>query len=129
MCAAGPGWRRWRPAITTTRLTAGILVAIFVLFAFVLAGIGDWLLLAYGVLVLVTAAVLRSAGVRWDVSLAAWGNRNRVVRVGDTTTAFLTEYPPLSPPPSRAADRPWRGAFRLNLPPPSPRPALNVDAA
>ncbi|OLE70200.1 MAG: hypothetical protein AUG74_07880, partial [Bacteroidetes bacterium 13_1_20CM_4_60_6] len=36
-----------------------------------------------GIELTLAAAVLRSAGVRWDVSLAAWGNRNRVVRVGD----------------------------------------------
>ncbi|TMK24994.1 MAG: ATP-grasp domain-containing protein [Actinobacteria bacterium] len=68
-------------------------------------------------------------GVTTNLPFLRWLVAHPVVRVGDTTTAFLTEYPPLSPPPSRAADRPWRGAFRLNLPPPSPRPALNVDAA
>jgi pyruvate carboxylase subunit B len=51
------------------------------------------------------------------------------VRAGDTTTAFLTEHPPLSRPPLRVADAPWRAPFRLNLPEPRPAPAPDVDAA
>ncbi|MGZ4403491.1 MAG: biotin/lipoyl-containing protein, partial [Gaiellaceae bacterium] len=38
------------------------------------------------------------------------------VRAGNTTTAFLTEHPPLSPAPVRVAAAPWRTPFRLNLP-------------
>jgi glutaconyl-CoA/methylmalonyl-CoA decarboxylase subunit gamma len=52
-----------------------------------------------------------------------------VFRAGDATTAFLTEYPPLSAPPPRVADHVWRGAFRLNLPAPAPAPPPDVDAA
>ena len=37
-----------------------------------------------GIEVNLAAAVLRGADVTWDVSLAAWGNRNRVVSVGGT---------------------------------------------
>jgi acetyl/propionyl-CoA carboxylase alpha subunit len=68
-------------------------------------------------------------GVTTNLPFLRWLVAHPVVRAGETTTAFLTEYPPLSPPPLRAADRPWRGPFRLNLPPPSPGPAPNVDAA
>ena len=52
-----------------------------------------------------------------------------MLRAGETTTAFLTEYPPLSQPPQRAPARAWRGAFRLNLAPPPPAAAPDVDAA
>src|SRR5437660_896979 len=55
-------------------------------------------------------------GVTTNLPFLRWLVAHPVVRAGDTTTAFLTEYPPLSPPPLRAADRPWRGPFRLHLP-------------
>ena len=51
-----------------------------------------------------------------------WLVAHPVVRAGETTTAFLTEHPPLSRPPPRAPDPPWRGPWRLNLPPPPPAP-------
>jgi pyruvate carboxylase subunit B len=51
------------------------------------------------------------------------------VRAGLTTTAFLTENPPLSEPPPRAPDPPWSGAWRLNLPSPPSRPVPDVDEA
>ncbi len=35
-----------------------------------------------GIELTLAAAVLRGAAVTWDVNLAVWGNRNRVVRVG-----------------------------------------------
>jgi acetyl/propionyl-CoA carboxylase alpha subunit len=57
--------------------------------------------------------------LRWLVSHPA-------VRAGRTTTAFLDDHPPLSAPPA-PVPRAWRGAFRLNLPPPPPRPALDAD--
>jgi acetyl/propionyl-CoA carboxylase alpha subunit len=68
-------------------------------------------------------------GLTTNLPFLRWLVAHPVVRAGDTTTAFLTEHPPLSSPPLRAADRPWRGPFRLNLSPPSPAPAPNVDAA
>ena len=52
-----------------------------------------------------------------------------MVRAGEATTAFLTEHPPLSEPPLRLADSPWRGGWRLNLPPLPPAPAPDVDGA
>jgi len=48
-----------------------------------------------GIELTLAAAVLRSAGVTWDVSLAAWGNRNRVVRVGDVPIVGLPTGLPL----------------------------------
>jgi len=68
-------------------------------------------------------------GVTTNLPFLRWLVAHPVVRAGAATTAFLAEYPPLSAPPSRAADPVWRGAFRLNLPPPVPAPAPDVDAA
>ena len=50
-------------------------------------------------------------------------------RAGDTTTAFLVDYPPLSEPPLRLPEGPWRGPFRLNLPAPPPAPPPDIDEA
>ena len=43
-------------------------------------------------------------------------------RSGDTTTDFLTRFPPLTPPPVRAVSPAWRRPFRLNLPAPLVEP-------
>jgi acetyl/propionyl-CoA carboxylase alpha subunit len=53
--------------------------------------------------------------LRWLVAHPAY-------RAGDTTTDFLTRFPPLSPAPVRAASAPWRRPFRLNLPAPVAEP-------
>jgi acetyl/propionyl-CoA carboxylase alpha subunit len=68
-------------------------------------------------------------GVTTNLPFLRWLIAHPVVRAGEATTAFLTEHPPLSPVPLRAADGPWGSAFRLNVPPPSPAAAPNVDAA
>jgi len=68
-------------------------------------------------------------GVTTNLPFLRWLVAHPVVRAGDTTTAFLTENPPLSPAPLRAVDRAWRGPFRLNLASPSPAPAPDVAAA
>jgi acetyl/propionyl-CoA carboxylase alpha subunit len=60
--------------------------------------------------------------LRWLVSHPAFA-------AGRTTTAFLTEYPPLSAAPPRLADGPWVGGFRLNLPSPAPAAPPDRDAA
>ena len=52
-----------------------------------------------------------------------WLVAHPVVRAGETTTAFLIEHPPLSEPPLRLPDGPWRGGWRLNLPPRAARAA------
>ena len=61
MRAETPGWGRLRPpTFTAARLTVGVLVALLVLPAILLAGLGWWQYAAYLVLMLATAAVLRS---------------------------------------------------------------------
>jgi acetyl/propionyl-CoA carboxylase alpha subunit len=69
------------------------------------------------------------AGVTTNLPFLRWLVAHPRLRAGDTTTAFLTEEPPLSRPPLRAPQPPWREPFRLNLPPPPPAPAPDVDAA
>ena len=66
-------------------------------------------------------------GVTTNLPFLRWLVAHPVVRAGETTTAFLTEYPPLSTPPARAAQRAWSGAWRLNLPPPAPQGAPDLD--
>jgi len=68
-------------------------------------------------------------GVTTNLPFLRWLVAHPVVRAGTTTTAFLTEYPPLSPAPIRAPHAPWSTAFRLNLPAPAPAPAPDVDVA
>ena len=68
------------------------------------------------------------AGVTTNLSFLRWLVAHPVLRAGDATTAFLTEHPPLSPPPAVLPDPIWRGAFRLNLAEPAPQPPPDVDA-
>jgi 3-methylcrotonyl-CoA carboxylase alpha subunit len=68
-------------------------------------------------------------GITTNLPFLRWLVGHPAVRAGATTTAFLTEHPPLSRPPLRVAAPPWRGAFRLNLPSPAPAAAPDVDAA
>ena len=62
-------------------------------------------------------------GVTTNLPFLRWLVSHPVVRAGEATTAFLTEHPPLSEPPLRLPDAPWRGGWRLNLPPAPPAPA------
>jgi acetyl/propionyl-CoA carboxylase alpha subunit len=68
-------------------------------------------------------------GVTTNLPFLRWLVAHPALRAGDTTTAFLTEHPPLSQLPFRVADRVWQGAFRLNSPSPSPAPAPDVAAS
>jgi acetyl/propionyl-CoA carboxylase alpha subunit len=68
-------------------------------------------------------------GVTTNLPFLRWLVAHPVVRAGDATTAFLTEYQPLSEPPLRLPDPPWRAGWRLNLPPAAPAPAPDVDSA
>jgi acetyl/propionyl-CoA carboxylase alpha subunit len=68
------------------------------------------------------------AGVTTNLSFLRWLVGHPIVRAGRATTAFLTEYPPLSEPPPRAPGRAWSGAWRLNLPAPAPQPAPDAAA-
>jgi acetyl/propionyl-CoA carboxylase alpha subunit len=67
-------------------------------------------------------------GVTTNLPFLRWLVAHPVVRAGATTTAFLIEYPPLSTPPARPAQRAWSGAWRLNLAPPPPQAAPDLDA-
>ena len=69
------------------------------------------------------------AGVTTNLPFLRWLVAHPVVRAGEATTAFLTEYPPLSEPPLRLPDGPWRGGWRLNLPAATPAAAPDVDSA
>ena len=68
-------------------------------------------------------------GVVTNLPFLHWLVAHPALRAGETTTAFLTEHPPLSAPPLRLPDRPWRGGFRLNLPAPAPAPPPDLDSA
>jgi acetyl/propionyl-CoA carboxylase alpha subunit len=66
-------------------------------------------------------------GVVTNLTFLRWLVGHPEVRAGRTTTAFLVENPPLSAP-RPPAPGPWRGGFRLNLPPPAPHAPPDVDA-
>jgi acetyl/propionyl-CoA carboxylase alpha subunit len=68
-------------------------------------------------------------GVTTNLPFLRWLVAHPALRAGETTTAFLVDYPPLSTPPAVLPDRVWRGPFRLNLPSPAPQPPPDVDAA
>ena len=68
-------------------------------------------------------------GVTTNLQLLRWLVAHPDVREGRATTAFLAEHRPLEPPAARATPRPFRGAWRLNLPPPPPAAPPDVDVA
>ena len=68
-------------------------------------------------------------GVGTNLPFLRWLVGHPALRAGRTTTAFLTDHPPLSAPPLRVPDGPWAGAFRLNLPPPPPAPPPDPEVA
>jgi acetyl/propionyl-CoA carboxylase alpha subunit len=68
-------------------------------------------------------------GVTTNLPFLRWLVAHPAVRAGRTRTAFLTEFPPLSTPPSRLPNGPWATSWRLNLPPPAPAPMPDPDAA
>ncbi len=69
------------------------------------------------------------AGVTTNLPFLRWLVAHPAVREGRTTTAFLTDYPPLSEPPLRLPSGPWDGSWRLNLPSPPPHSPPDVDEA
>jgi acetyl/propionyl-CoA carboxylase alpha subunit len=69
------------------------------------------------------------AGVTTNLQFLRWLVAHPSVRAGETTTAFLTDHPPLSPPPFRLPAPAWRTPWRLNLPAPPPQPPPDVDEA
>jgi acetyl-CoA/propionyl-CoA carboxylase, biotin carboxylase, biotin carboxyl carrier protein len=68
-------------------------------------------------------------GVTTNLPFLRWLVSHPAVLEGRTTTAFLTDYPPLSEPPLRIPSGPWDGSWRLNLPSPPPRSPPDVDEA
>jgi acetyl/propionyl-CoA carboxylase alpha subunit len=66
-------------------------------------------------------------GVVTNLPFLRWLAAHPAVRAGETTTAFLVEYPPLSAP-APLAPRVWRAPFRLNLPNAAIEPPPDVDA-
>jgi acetyl/propionyl-CoA carboxylase alpha subunit len=69
------------------------------------------------------------AGVTTNLPFLRWLVSHPAVLEGRTTTAFLTDYPPLSEPPLRLPSGPWDGAWRLNLPSPPPAAPPDLDEA
>ena len=67
-------------------------------------------------------------GITTNLPFLRWLVSHPVVRAGTTTTAFLTEYPPLSTVPARLPQGPWAAPWRLNLPVPPPGAAPDPDA-
>jgi acetyl/propionyl-CoA carboxylase alpha subunit len=67
-------------------------------------------------------------GVVTNLPFLRWLVAHPAVLAGETTTAFLVEHPPLSEV-TPLPDPPWRGAWRLNLPPPQPQSPPDVGAA
>jgi acetyl/propionyl-CoA carboxylase alpha subunit len=68
-------------------------------------------------------------GVTTNLTFLRWLVAHPALHAGRTTTAFLTEYPPLSAAPVGLSTGPWASPWRLNLPPPSPTPVPDPDAA
>jgi acetyl-CoA/propionyl-CoA carboxylase biotin carboxyl carrier protein len=56
-------------------------------------------------------------GLVTNLPFLRWLVAHPALRAGETTTGFLTRYPPLSAPPIRTAAAVFRRPFRLNLPP------------
>jgi len=67
-------------------------------------------------------------GVTTNLPFLRWVVSHPAVRDGRTTTAFLTEYPPLFARPVRLPSGPWATPFRLNRPSPAPAAPPNPDA-
>jgi acetyl/propionyl-CoA carboxylase alpha subunit len=67
-------------------------------------------------------------GLTTNLPFLRWLAAHPAVRAGETTTAFLDDFPPLSAPP-RFGDRVWRRPWRLNLPAPPRRPPPDLESA
>jgi acetyl/propionyl-CoA carboxylase alpha subunit len=69
------------------------------------------------------------AGLTTNLPFLRWLTAHPALRAGETTTAFLEDYPPLSEPPARLPAGPWKGAWRLNLPSPPRLPPPDLESA
>ena len=67
-------------------------------------------------------------GVTTNLPFLRWLVAHPGVRAAETTTAFLTENPPLSAPAHRRVPAAFRAPWRLNLPSPPPAPPPDIDA-
>ena len=67
-------------------------------------------------------------GVTSNLPFLRWLVRHPAFRAGSVSTAFLRDHAPLSAAPLRSAPAPFAQAWRLNRPPPPPRPAPDVAA-
>ncbi len=67
-------------------------------------------------------------GVVTNLPFLRWLLAHPALHAGETTTAFLTEHPPLSAMPLRLPRGPWQSPWRLNLPAPAPQAPPDVDA-
>jgi acetyl-CoA/propionyl-CoA carboxylase biotin carboxyl carrier protein len=65
-------------------------------------------------------------GLTTNLPFLRWLVAHPAVLAGETTTAFLEDYPPLSAPP-RFPDSVWRSPWRLNLPAPSHRAPPHLE--
>jgi 3-methylcrotonyl-CoA carboxylase alpha subunit len=74
-------------------------------------------------------AETRVDGLTTNLPFLRWLVAHPAVRAGETTTAFLDDYPPLSEPPPRLPAGPWKGAWRLNLPAPPPSSPPDLESA
>ena len=66
-------------------------------------------------------------GVTTNLPFLRWLVSHPVIRAGEATTAFLTDYPPLFHVPLLRAPAAWRAPWRLNLPAPPPAAPPDVD--
>ena len=69
----------------------------------------------------------RVAGVATNLAFLRWLVRHPEVRAGRTTTAFLTDHPPLSRYPRVPSV--WRGGWRLNAEPAESQPPPVLETA
>jgi acetyl/propionyl-CoA carboxylase alpha subunit len=72
-------------------------------------------------------AETRVEGVTTNLPFLRWLVDHPVVRAAETTTAFLTDHPPLSSPPVVRTPAAFRTPWRLNLPSPPPAPPPDID--
>jgi acetyl/propionyl-CoA carboxylase alpha subunit len=72
-------------------------------------------------------AETRVHGVSTNLAFLRWLVAHPVVRAGETTTAFLTEHPPLSPAPLLRPPTAFRTPWRLNLPRPASAAPPDID--
>ena len=75
-------------------------------------------------------AETRVGGVTTNLPFLRWLVDHPRFRSAAISTAFLTEHPPLSPPPRHRPGGPFGEPWRLNLPAPAPSapPAIDTEA-